>query len=151
MSELSESDSHQSMPKLVVKNRSAGPDRAADPRPFTLPAENTFLNRVVVGEVTAIRTILQSSGLKDVTVDCGDRCYRTVSTADEIQVGMKTAFALLGARLTNDYVQIEEINGVESHGRLCTHEDLGLRTQSGSIIKLPPHLKNGLRLEDLIP
>ncbi len=115
-----------------------------------LPASRTYLNRVVVGEIIAVNTILQSSGLKDITVDCGDQSYRTVSTTDDIQVGMKTAFALLGAKLSNDFVQIREINGVESHGRLCTREDLGLQKQPESIVRFPPHLKNGLRLEELI-
>lgn len=121
-----------------------------DVQPSDLPAAKSFLNRVVVGEIIAISTILQSSGLKDITVDCGDQSYRTVSTTDDIQVGMKTAFALLGARLSNDYVQIREINGVESHGRLCTREDLGLPKQPESIVRFPPHLKNGLRLAELV-
>ena len=119
-------------------------------QPSDLPAEGSYLNRVVVGEIIAVNTILQSSGLKDITVDCGDRAYRTVSTTNDVQVGMKTAFALLGAKLRNDYVQIREISGVESHGRLCTNEDLGLRNHPESIIRFPPHLKNGLRLEELV-
>lgn len=115
-----------------------------------LTSSETCLNRVVVGEIIAINTILQSSGLKDITVDCGDRSYRTVSTMGDLQVGMKTAFALLGAKLSSRYVQIREINGVESHGRLCTHGDLGLGNKGGSIVRFPPHLKNGLKLAELV-
>lgn len=115
-----------------------------------LPVDTDYLSRVVVGEIIAINTILQSSGLKDITVDCGERSYRTVTTTKDLQIGMKTAFAMLGAKLSNNYVQIKEINGVESHGRLCTHEDLGLGMRSESIIRFPPHLKNGLSLEELV-
>lgn len=119
-------------------------------QPSDLSTDRAYLNRVVVGEITSINTILKSSGLKELTVNCGDQSYRTVSTTEDVQVGMKTAFALLGAKLHNDYVQIREINGVESHGRLCTRGDLGLGKQSETIIRFPPHLKNGLRLEELL-
>ncbi len=119
-------------------------------QPSELPSSGKYLNRVVVGEIVSINTILQSSGLKDITVNCGDRSYRTVSTTNELQIGMKTAFALLGARLNhNHYVQIQEVDGVESQGRLCTSEDLGIENQSASIICFPPHLKNGVRVAEL--
>jgi phenylalanyl-tRNA synthetase beta chain len=119
-------------------------------QPSELPSSGKYLNRVVVGEIVSINTILQSSGLKDITVNCGDRSYRTVSTTNEIQVGMKTAFALLGARLNhNQYVQIQEVDGVESEGRLCTSEDLGINNPSESIICFPPHLENGIRIAEL--
>jgi phenylalanyl-tRNA synthetase beta chain len=119
-------------------------------QPSELAPSGKYLNRVVVGEIVSITTILQSSGLKDITVNCGDKSYRTVCTTNELQVGMKTAFALLGARLNhNHYVQIQEVDGVESQGRLCTSEDLGIKNLSESIICFPPHLKNGIRVAEL--
>jgi len=137
-------DKKASSQKKIIKTDSAPLD------PSDLSGPGKHLNRVVVGEIISIDTILQSSGLKDITVDCGDRSYKTVTTTDDLHVGMKTAFALLGATLNNDYVQIQEINGVESHGRLCTAQDLGINNQSESVVRFPPHLKNGLRLEDLV-
>lgn len=131
-------------PLSVILDGNPGPS-------LDLPRSGSFLNKVVVGEIISVTTILQSIGLKEITVDCGDRSYRTVSTADELQVGMKTAFALLGARLNNNrYVQLQEISGVESHGRLCTAKDLGMKGRDESVVKFPPHLKNGLRLAELI-
>ncbi len=118
--------------------------------PSDLSGSEKHLNRVVVGEIISIDTILQSSGLKDITVDCGDHSYKTVTKIDDLHVGMKTAFALLGATLNNNYVQIQEISGVESHGRLCTAQDLGIGNRSESVVRFPPHLKNGLRLEELV-
>ena len=68
-----------------------------------------------------------------------------------LQIGMKTAFALLGARLNhNHFVQIQEVDGVESQGRLCTAEDLGIKNLTKSIICFPTHLKNGLRVAELV-
>ena len=119
-------------------------------QPSELPSSGKYLNRVVVGEIVSINTVLQSSGLKDITVDCGDKSYRTVSTTNELRIGMKTAFALLGARLNhNHFVQIQEVDGAESQGRLCTSEDLGIKNPSESIICFPPHLKNGLSVAEL--
>lgn len=139
------------MNQSIDSEDNTGMRQVVDHHQPSLALAGAFLNRVVVGEIVAITTILQSSGLKDITVDCGDRSYRTVSTTDELRVGMKTAFALLGARLNNNlYVQIQEVDGVESQGRLCTPDDLGIKNPTESIIRLPPHLKNGLSVAELV-
>ncbi|NQU63568.1 MAG: hypothetical protein HQ517_04700 [SAR324 cluster bacterium] len=138
------------MNQLINGDSSTSELQAAGHNQPLLNSAGDFLNRVVVGEIVAISTILQSSGLKDITVDCGEKSYRTVSTTNELQIGMKTAFALLGAKLNNNlYVQIKEVNGVESQGRLCTHQDLGIENPSASVIRFPSHLQNGLRVAEI--
>ncbi len=149
--DLSHNEKHIPDTKLPLdQNQPAMILNSNEVHPSELHSSGEYLNRVVIGEIISITTILQSTGLKDVTVDCGERSYRTVSTAKELQIGMKTAFALLGARLNhNHYVQIQEVDGVESQGRLCTSEDLGIKNLSESIVCFPPHLKNGLRIAEL--
>ncbi len=108
------------------------------------------MSKVVVGEITSIDTIIQSKGLKGVTVDCGNQLYRTVSTADNLKIGMKTAFAKLGALLNEHvYVQIQEIGGVESQGKLCTAFDLGVGIFTEEVIEIQNDVKVGTRLSEV--
>ena len=109
------------------------------------------LSQIVVGEITAIDTVLQSTGLKAVMVNCGSEVLTTACTADNLRLGMKTAFAKLGAILNdNRYVQIKEINGVECHGVLCSEYDLGLGYGHEHIFEIQDEAVNGTRLVDLV-
>ncbi len=109
------------------------------------------LDKIVVGEITSIDTILRSEGLQGIMVDCGTCLLKTVSTKKNLKVGMKTAFAQLGATLNNKtYVQIKEISGVESRGKLCSASDLGLSEMSPSILKTLNKAKNGTCLSELV-
>jgi len=108
------------------------------------------LSRIVVGEITAIDTVLQSTGLKVVVVDCGSETLTTACTADNLRLGMKTAFAKLGAILNgNRYVQIKEVNGVECQGVLCSEYDLGMGVTVDEVVEIPDELANGTKLVDL--
>ena len=51
------------------------------------------LSKIVVGEITSIDTILQKTGLKAVMVNCGSEVLTTTCSADNLRLGMKTAFA----------------------------------------------------------
>lgn len=109
------------------------------------------LDKIVVGEITSIDTILKSEGLQGVMVDCGTSLLKTVSTKKNLKVGMKAAFAQLGAVLNNNtYVQIKEISGVESRGKLCSASDLGLSDMSLTIMEMPKKAKNGTCLSELV-
>ncbi len=78
---------------------------------------------------------MRSSGLKGVVVSCGHTSYRTVTTAINLKVGMKTVFANLGALLQGQrFVQIKEIGGVESQGKLCSIFDLGIGEPTNRVI-----------------
>ncbi len=108
------------------------------------------LNRIVVGEITSIDTILISEGLQGVMVDCGTSVYKTVSTKKNLRIGMKTAFAQLGAVLNNrTYIQIKEVSGVESRGKLCSASDLGLSDMS-LIMEMLKKSKNGTCISELV-
>lgn len=109
------------------------------------------LSKIVVGEITTIDTILQKTGLKAVMVNCGSEVLTTTCSADNLRVGMKTAFAKLGALLNNHrYVQIKEINGVECQGVICSEYDLGIGQEVDVVLEIPDETVNGTKLIDLV-
>ncbi|MCP4755759.1 MAG: hypothetical protein GY866_33255 [Proteobacteria bacterium] len=111
---------------------------------------NSRLNQVVVCEIQSVDTVLQSSGLKVITADCGDQLRRTVSSAANLKVGMKTAFAKLGAVLNNqNYIQIREVSGVECQGSVCSPYELCLGDVRESVIEIPADVAIGTRLSEL--
>ena len=108
------------------------------------------LEKVVVGQIMSIDLIMKSTGLKGVTVDCGTGLFKTVSTANNLKVGMKTAFARLGALLSGQvYIQMKEIGGVESQGKLCSGFDLGFGNLTESVIEIQSEIENGTCLSDV--
>ncbi len=105
--------------------------------------------RIVIGQVIKIERHADASRLQVCEVDVGKRKrYSIVCGATNVQVGMKTAVALVKARLpsmpesdsnksgsqTAEFQVLErEIRGVISQGMLCSATELGLEDSSAGI------------------
>ena len=65
--------------------------------------------------------------------------------------GLKTAFAKIGAKLDEGKITIKKaaVRGVESHGMLCSAQELGLPGGDEGIIEFGEHLKEGSDVADL--
>lgn len=110
------------------------------------------LEKVVVGEIVGLDTVLQSNGLQCITVDCGTKRYKTASTVDNLKIGMKLAFAKMGSMLEEQgYVERKEVSGMESQGVFCSAGDLGFNDSSDDIIEIPDDIQIGRRISELIP
>jgi len=110
------------------------------------------LEKVVVGEIIGVDTVLQSSGLQCITVDCGNEQCKTASTVENLKVGMKIAFAKMGSMLEEQgYVQRKEVSGMESQGVFCSAGDLGFYNLTADIVEIPNEINNGMRISELIP
>ena len=107
-------------------------------------------NRVVVGEVLTVETVANHSGLHLCCVDTGHTRSRTiVCGADNVYVGMKTAVALPGAKLSNGLkVKQRSIAGFSSNGMLCSSQELGLDEDSSGILWLDDDAVLGRTLND---
>lgn len=108
--------------------------------------------KVVVGEVLRAEKHPDAKNLQVTEVSDGKNSYTVVCGASNCRAGMKTAFAQVGAVLTDgDGMQrrIEKttIRGVESLGMLCSGSELKISEDSEGILELPPEAKVG---EDLI-
>lgn len=100
------------------------------------------INRVVVGEVTALEKHPDSDHMHICTVDCGEqygRAIQIVTGAPNVYVGMRTPVALDNSTVveTNPAalekcpdgvkkIKKGKLRGVESCGMLCSGEELGI-------------------------
>ncbi len=100
------------------------------------------INRVVVGQVTALTPHPDSDHMQICVVDCGEeygRNLQIVTGAPNVYVGMKTPCALDGSTVVESNPAVLEKNpdavkkikkgklrGVESFGMLCSGEELGI-------------------------
>lgn len=114
--------------------------------------ESPSFAKVVVGEVLSAKRHPDAKNLQIAEVTDGNETFTLVCGASNCRAGIKTAFAKIGAVITDaDGMQrrIEKtsIRGVESHGMLCSASELRLISESEGIIELPQETKNG---EDLV-
>jgi phenylalanyl-tRNA synthetase beta chain len=97
---------------------------------------------VVVAEVKSCRRHESSDKLQVAEVFDGKDLHQVVCGASNCRVGLKTAFAKVGAKIRDageKFYTIEpsKIRGIESHGMLCSASELGIYEDNAGIIELP--------------
>ncbi len=115
------------------------------------------LTGVVVAEIEVVTPLDGSAGntLTQCTVNTGSRQVKVVCGAPNVRVGMKTAYAEVGASLNEqNHIQNTRIHGVESEGMLCSGSELGINCDAGGILdlaatsELGADIKHALNLND---
>ena len=112
-------------------------------------------DKVVVGKVKAVQKHPNADKLCVATVFDGTHDYQVVCGALNCREGMKTAFAVIGATLTDAEgkpfkIKNTKIRGVESFGMLCSSSELNLpEANHDGIIELPESAKEGTELSEL--
>jgi len=105
---------------------------------------------VVVGEILSAEPHPQADKLQVCKVATGNgEPLQIVCGASNARAGLKSALALVGARLPNDlHIKATKIRGVESSGMLCSARELGLAETSAGILELPAEAPVGKPLRD---
>ncbi|HBW83349.1 MAG TPA: phenylalanine--tRNA ligase subunit beta [Gammaproteobacteria bacterium] len=98
---------------------------------------------VVVAEVRQVAQHPDADKLSVCSVFDGEQEYQVVCGAPNVVIGMKAPFALVGAEIEMEPSKPRKINkvklrGIESHGMLCSAEELGLEESSEGLMELPP-------------
>lgn len=115
--------------------------------------------RVVVGEVVSARRHPNGEKLQVAEVSDGRSVHTVVCAAPNCRPGIKVPFAPIGAALTDSHghiLHIEKtaIRGVESHGMLCSAQELKLPLESapegGGILELPVEMPAGQDLASVL-
>ena len=106
------------------------------------------LNGVVVGEVLECEKHRNADRLKVTQVDLGNEKVQIICGAPNVAIGQKVPVAVLGTTLFNRegeafLIKRSKIRGEESHGMICSEEELGLGESYHGIMVLDPQLKNG--------
>ena len=103
-----------------------------------------YLDKVIVGEVTALQPVEGADKIQKATVDLGSSAVQLICGAPNVAVGQKVAVATLGARMASGMeIKKVKIRGVESSGMICSQAELGISTEASGIWVLPPELTVG--------
>ena len=103
-----------------------------------------YLDRVVVGRITAVEPHPNADKLKLCRVDIGERSVTVVCGAPNVKKDMLAPCALPGTRFPKGPVlKKSTIRGETSEGMLCSEAELELGPDSAGIMELGHHLQVG--------
>lgn len=106
----------------------------------------------VVAEVLEAEKHPQADKLRVCKVKAAQGTLQIVCGAPNARAGIKVALANIGTIIPTNGMEIKKaaVRGVESHGMLCSADELGLGTDSAGIIELPTDAKVGESIVDVL-
>lgn len=109
---------------------------------------------VVVGRIVDVDKHPNADKLCIAAVTDGQKTYQVVCGAPNCRVGLKTAFAPVGATLRDKQgrsflIEPVKLRGIESFGMLCAADELGLSGENGGIMEFPSNTQEGILVADL--
>ena len=105
---------------------------------------------VVVAEIKSVENHPESQKLHLLKVDIGEsELVDVVCGAPNVRVGMKTAFAKVGARLGEITIAPRPLAGFMSCGMCCSEKELGISEDNSGIMDLDASLPNGKDLKEV--
>ena len=108
------------------------------------------LSGVVVAEIKSVEEHPESKKLHLLKVDAGDgKLTDVVCGAPNVRVGMKTAFAKVGAKLGEITIAPRPLAGFESHGMCCSEKEIGISDNNDGIMDIIEDVANGTDIKDL--
>jgi len=115
------------------------------------PAAPPFTG-VVVAEILAAEPHPQADKLQVCLVSSGnDKPLQIVCGASNARAGLKSALAVVGARLPGEVtIGAAKLRGIESQGMLASARELGLAEASSGILELPPDAPVGKPLREYL-
>lgn len=138
-----------------------GLDKMALIRQFSLSTaevENEIFHKgadvsgIVVAQIVSIENHPDSHKLHLLKVDAGDgRLTDVVCGAPNVQLGMKTAFAKIGAQLGDITISPRVLAGYTSYGMCCSEKEIGISENHAGIMDIPEDVPCGTDLKSLYP
>jgi phenylalanyl-tRNA synthetase beta chain len=116
--------------------------------------ETPTFSDIIAAKVTDVKPHPNADKLCIATIYDGRDTWQVVCGASNCKKGMKTAFAKVGATITdsnNKTIKIKKakLREVESYGMLCSSCELGLSDEADGIMDLPDNLSEGHNLSSL--
>jgi phenylalanyl-tRNA synthetase beta chain len=107
---------------------------------------------VVIAEIVSTERHAQADKLQVCRVSFGSgTTLQIVCGAPNARAGLKSALALIGARLPGDLtIKAAQLRGVESQGMLASAKELGLAEASSGILELPADAPLGASLREYL-
>ncbi|MBR5478720.1 MAG: phenylalanine--tRNA ligase subunit beta [Clostridia bacterium] len=108
------------------------------------------LSGIVVAEIVTVEDHPESKKLHLLKVDAGDaELTDVVCGAPNVRVGMKTAFAKLGAQIGEITIAPRKLAGYTSHGMCCSEAELGISDDNSGIIEIFEDVPNGTDIKEI--
>lgn len=107
------------------------------------------ISGIVVAEIKSVEAHPDSKKLHLLKVDAGeDELVDVVCGAPNVRVGMKTAFAKLGAKIGDIEIASRNLAGYTSNGMCCSEKEIGISDDNSGIMEITDDLPNGTDLKD---
>ncbi len=108
------------------------------------------LSGIVVAEIKSVEDHPESKKLHLLKVDIGEsELVDVVCGAPNVRVGMKTAFAKLGAQIGDITITPRKLAGYTSNGMCCSEKELGLSDNNDGIMDIGEDVALGTDLKDI--
>ena len=108
------------------------------------------LSGVVVAEIKSIENHPDSKKLHLLKVDAGeDELTDVVCGAPNVKLGMKTAFAKVGAKLGEMEIAPRPLAGYMSYGMCCSEKEIGISDDNSGIMEITDDVANGTDIKDI--
>lgn len=108
------------------------------------------ISGIVVAEIMEIADHPESKKLHLLKVDAGDgKLTDVVCGAPNVRVGMKTAFAKIGAKIGEIEITPRALAGYTSYGMCCSEKEVGISDDNSGIMDLPYEIANGTDIKDV--
>lgn len=108
------------------------------------------LSGVVVAEIKSVDPHPDSKKLHLLKVDAGEaELTDVVCGAPNVRVGMKTAFAKVGAKLGEITIAPRPLAGFMSNGMCCSESEIGISDDNSGIMEITDDVANGTDIKDI--
>lgn len=108
------------------------------------------LSGVVVAQIVSVNEHPESKKLHLLKVDLGEKeLTDVVCGAPNVRVGMKTAFAKLGAKLGDIIIAPRMLAGYQSNGMCCSEKEIGLSDEHGGIMEITEDVALGTDIKEI--
>ena len=108
------------------------------------------LSGIVVAEIKSVEDHPESKKLHLLKVDAGDgELTDVVCGAPNVRVGMKTAFAKLGATISEITITPRKLAGYTSNGMCCSEKEIGISDNNDGIMEITDDVANGTDLKSI--
>lgn len=106
------------------------------------------ISGIVVAEIKSVENHPKSNKLHLLKVDAGkSELVDVVCGAPNVKVGMKTAFAPVGAKIGEIDITPRDLAGETSYGMCCSEAEIGLSDDNSGIMVITDDIPNGTDLK----
>ena len=108
------------------------------------------LSGIVVAEIKSVEPHPESKKLHLLKVDAGEgELVDVVCGAPNVRVGMKTAFAKIGAKIGEIEITPRKLAGYTSNGMCCSEKEIGISDNNDGIMEITDDVFTGTDLKSI--